>query len=62
LLIQLKRFKKGIKVPTISKTPGPYDGAQFDFMEILKLHAADEVSLVIQYQQHFVISIIRHYI
>jgi len=48
--LQLKNFKKGIPVPTITKTPGPYDGAQFDFMETFKLHAAAEVSLVIQHQ------------
>ena len=47
LHLQLKRFKKGINVPTIRKTPGPYDGAQFDFFELFKLHAEQEVGIIV---------------
>ena len=42
-LLQLKRCKKRIEVPAITKTPGPYDGAQFDFMDILTKLAETEV-------------------
>ena len=43
--LQLKRFKKSIEVPNIMKTPGPYDGAQFDFKDILIKFAKLEVSV-----------------
>jgi len=42
-MLQIKRFKKSIKIPDIMKTPGTFDGAQFNFRNILEIMAKKEV-------------------
>lgn len=41
--MQLKEYRKGIKVLEIVKTPGTFDGAQFRFLDLLKDKAEKEV-------------------
>lgn len=36
-----------MKIPEIKKTPGDFDGAQFDFEELLHIVATEEVILLI---------------
>ena len=43
IYMQVGDFKRHMKIPEIKKTPGDFDGAQFDFEELLHLVATEEV-------------------
>lgn len=43
--MQVKGFRNDLPVPAIKKTPGDFEGAQFDFNEVLKLKAEEEVCI-----------------
>jgi len=44
VLTQVKEYKKGISVPSISKTPGDFDGAEYNFAALLTEKAQKDVS------------------
>ena len=45
IIIQVKRFRKELHVPTILPTPGTFQGAQFDFSELSMKLAKEEVHI-----------------
>ena len=46
-----------MKIPEIKKTPGDFDGAQFNFEELLHIVATEEVTIVIDTHTHACIAI-----